>query len=265
MVEREFVEEMQPSSVELPTGWAQTTIGSITQEIAKVDPTTYPDLEFVYIDISAIDNSRNVVVEPKLYRGREAPSRARQLVQAHDVLFSTVRTYLKNIAQVPEIYDGQVASTGFSVLRPEQGVSSKYLFYRCLDSEFLASLEALQRGTSYPAIRDSDMRDQVIPLPPTNEQHRIVDAIEEQFSRLDAGIVALKRAQLNLKRYKDSVLKAACEGKLVPQDLNDEPAEKLLERILARKRFQRMINGRRNTPNRSRWIRRIYQACRMDG
>lgn len=222
----------------LPIGWAWTTIGQVTQPIEKVDPTSEPDAEFVYLDISSIDNSRNVVAEPKFYRGSEAPSRARQVVRANDTLFSTVRTYLRNIALVPEIYDGQIASTGFSVLRAESGIEPKYLFYLCLENGFLQGLEALQRGTSYPAIRDLDMRQQVIPLPPLPEQHRIVEAIEAEFTRLDAGVAALKRLRANFKRYKATVLKAAAEGKLVRQDPNDEPAADLLKRILRERRLK---------------------------
>ena len=75
-----------------------------------------------------------------------------------------------------------------------------------------------------------------VPLAPLNEQRRIVAAIEAQFTRLDAGVAALKRLQANLKRYKAAVLKAACEGRLVPQDPNDEPAGELLARILAERR-----------------------------
>ncbi len=56
------------------------------------------------------------------------------------------------------------------------------------------------------------------PLPPLPEQHRIVAEIEKQFTRLDAGVAALKRVQANLKRYRAAVLKAACEGKLVPTE-----------------------------------------------
>ena len=80
-----------------------------------------------------------------------------------------------------------------------------------------------------------------------NEQRRIVEAIEALFSRLDAGIAALKRAQANLKRYKASVLKAACEGQLVPQDPDDEPASELLARILAERRAKWEAEGSRNT------------------
>lgn len=222
----------------LPECWEWAKIGQVTEPIEKVDPSRRPDDEFIYLDISSIDNAISRIVEPKVYRGSDAPSRARQLVQAGDTLFSTVRTYLKNIAMVPEIYDGQIASTGFSVLRPSCAIEAKYLFYYSLAPSFLDPLEALQRGTSYPAVRDDDVRTQAIPLAPLAEQRRIVAAIEEQFTRLDAAVASLKRAQANLRRYRAAVLKAACAGRLVPQDPSDEPASVLLERILAERRAQ---------------------------
>ena len=55
-------------------------------------------------------------------------------------------------------------------------------------------------------------------VPPLAEQHRIVVEIETQFTRLDASVAALRRAQANLKRYRASVLKDACEGRLVPTE-----------------------------------------------
>lgn len=82
------------------------------------------------------------------------------------------------------------------------------------------------------------------PLPPLDEQHRIVAEIEKQFTRLDAGVAALRRTQANLKRYRAAVLKAACEGRLVPteaelarkENRTFETGEKLLQRILAERR-----------------------------
>lgn len=73
-----------------------------------------------------------------------------------------------------------------------------------------------------------------IPLPPLNEQHRIVSKIEELFSELDNGVSNLKLAQNQLKVYRQALLKYAFEGKLTEQwrkENNPEPAEKLLERI----------------------------------
>jgi len=215
----------------LPLDWKWVTIEDITLPIDKTHPKKNPKDPFVYVDISSIDNSINKITDPKNYLGEDAPSRARQLIKKGDVLFSTVRTYLKNIAFVPEIYHGQIASTGFSVLRAKEFVDSKFLFYYCLTQEFLEPLNSLQRGTSYPAVRDGDVRSQPFPLPPLDEQKIIVSKIEELFSQLDAGVAGLKRVQSALKRYRASVLKAAFEGRLVPQDPNDEPAEELLQRI----------------------------------
>ena len=79
--------------------------------------------------------------------------------------------------------------------------------------------------------------------------------IETQFTRLDASVAALKRVQANLKRYRASVLKAACEGRLVPTEAelarsegrDYEPADRLLERILAerRARWESQVKRRR--------------------
>ena len=228
----------------MPAGWATTTLEELCLPVNKVEPGNTPDQPFTYLDIASIDNSTFRVVSPKLYLGRDAPSRARQNVRSGDTLFSTVRTYLKNVAMVPPELEGAVASTGFCVLNPADGVNRRYIFHVVLDDEFTSKVNPLQRGTSYPAVRDGDVVSQEIVLPPLAEQHRIVAEIEKQFSRLDASVAALKRVQANLKRYRASVLKAACEGTLVPTEAelartegrDYEPADRLLERILAERR-----------------------------
>ena len=202
---------------EIPNNWLSSEIEQITLLVEKIDPKKSPDKEFIYLDISGIDNKHNKIQDIKLYSGKNAPSRARQLVKHNDILFSTVRTYLKNIAQVPEKYDGQVASTGFCVLRSASGIDPNYLFYFTLTNGFLKSLESLQRGTSYPAVRDNDVKRQKVPIPPEHEQQRIVAKIEELFSDLDDGIASLKKAQAQLKIYRQAVLKYAFEGKLTAE------------------------------------------------
>lgn len=228
---------------QLPDGWEQKTIGEVTLPIEKVDPAQKPKKEFTYLDIASIDNTIHKITEPKSYYGAEAPSRARQLVKSNDVLFSTVRTYLENIAQVPEAYDGQIASTGFSVLRSNGSVHPKYLFYYSLTQQFLEPLNELQRGTSYPAVRDNDVRVQVIPVAPLPEQERIVAKIEELFTQLEAGTNALERVRAGLRRYKASVLKAAVEGKLVNQksEIDYESAIESLQRALEKRKTKKPL------------------------
>ena len=210
----------------------------------KVEPGDDPDHPFTYLDIASIDNTTYQVVAPKSYLGRDAPSRARQKVRRGNTMFSTVRTYLKNIAMVPNEFDGQVASTGFCVLNASDGIDPRFVFYNVVSDDFVSNLNTLQRGTSYPAVRDADVLAQRLALPPLPEQRRIVAEIEKQFTRLDASVATLRRTQANLKRYRASVLREACSGELVPTEAelaraegrDYEQAGVLLERILAERR-----------------------------
>ncbi len=99
-------------------------------------------------------------------------------------------------------------------------------------------------GSTFDAISGQTLREHSLAFAPLAEQERIVAEIEKQFTRLDAAVAALKRIQANLKRYRAAVLKAACEGRLVPTEAelarrggrSYEPASALLERILADRR-----------------------------
>ena len=105
-------------------------------------------------------------------------------------------------------------------------IDPKYsLYYLSLASQ---SFKSHSRGTTISGITKKQLKELQIPLPPLSEQKRIVAQIESLFTQLDAGVAGLKRAQAALKRYRASVLKAAVEGRLVPQDPNDEPASELL-------------------------------------
>ena len=97
-----------------------------------------------------------------------------------------------------------------------------------------------------------------LPLPPLQEQRRIVAELEKQFTRLEAGVSALRRVQANLKRYRAAVLKAACEGRLVPTEAelaktgnrkaSFETGEALLARILAERRYNWQGRGKYKEP-----------------
>jgi type I restriction enzyme S subunit len=129
---------------------------------------------------------------------------------------------------------------GVKVLKPIEAFYSRLLFY------FLQALDLPDRGYSR---HFQFLRKETLPVPPLPEQRRIVAEIETQFTRLDAAVAALERVQANLRRYKAAVLKAACEGRLVPTEaelarvgahrdapLPYEPADQLLARILAERR-----------------------------
>ncbi|MFH1252430.1 MAG: restriction endonuclease subunit S [bacterium] len=96
-------------------------------------------------------------------------------------------------------------------------------------------------GSAQPQVTINNVKDLSIPLPPLPEQHRIVAKIEELFTRLDAGVKSLRKAKALLKQYRQSVLKAAVEGRLTEEWRTEnagriEPASVLLERIQAERK-----------------------------
>ena len=238
----------QDTANALPTGWAECSIGQVTLPVSKINPRDDPDRGIDYIDISSIDNTRHVIGNVKQYRLKDAPSRARQIVRSGDVLFATVRPYLRNIAAVLNDYDQQIASTGFSVLRPAEGVCPAFLFYKAISRDLINALSGMQYGVSYPAVKDEQVRDQPLWLPPLSEQRRIVAKIEELFSELDKGVESLKTARAQLNVYRQAVLKHAFEGRLTAKwrEENKDKLEKpkqLLARIKQERetRYERQL------------------------
>lgn len=223
----------------LPQGWVRVPIGDLLHPVLTKDPRQEPDAEITYLDIGSIDNDSGVVTGARRILGSKAPSRARQVVREGDILFSTVRPYLRAIAQVPPA-DNSVASTGFCVLRPAGSISAKYLYFLVRSDGFLDGLLPFQRGVSYPAVRDRDVLSQIVPVAPLNEQSRIVEKLEELLSGLDAGVAELKAAQRKLAQYRQSLLKAVVEGTLTAgwRETNrpKEAGAQLLERILRERR-----------------------------
>jgi type I restriction enzyme S subunit len=152
------------------------------------NPAKTPLESFIYVDVSAIDNAAKKIVGQRNITGAEAPSRARKLIHAGDILISTVRPNLNAVALVPKELDGQIASTGFCILRATTKVIPEYLYFFVRSCAFVDGLSSLVAGAMYPAVSDAQVLDQQIPLPPLDEQHRIVDIL----SRAE-GIVRLRR------------------------------------------------------------------------
>lgn len=219
-VARKMIKEI--AKYKLPAAWSWVKLEDITLPISRVNRLyENPTKEFRYIDIDSINNSSQQIQNAKFLTWKEAPSRAQQVVKSNDILFATVRPYLKNIAVVPAEYDNQIASSGFCVIRA-YGVNSKYLFYYLSSDQFITSINRLAKGTSYPAVTNKIVLEQQIPLPPLEEQNRIVLKLEELLSGLEKGNDQLRISLKQLEVYRHVVLKHAFEGKLTNTSIKKE-------------------------------------------
>ena len=138
---------------------------------------------FKYIDIDAIDNKRNVVTSVKVLNTKQAPSRASRYTEKGCVLFSMVRPYLRNIAMVTE--NDCIASTGFFVCQGNGCLLPKFCYFQMLSNYVVDGLNDFMKGDNSPSITKAQIEEYIFPLPPLNEQKRIVTKIEELFAVLD--------------------------------------------------------------------------------
>jgi type I restriction enzyme S subunit len=123
-------------------------------------------------------------------------------------------------------------------VRPTTAINPKYLAYYWNASKTTEHLRSMASSTSgLYVLTAAKVRGVRVPLPPLKEQERIVAAIEEQLSRVDAGVAALHRVRQSLKRVRAAVLQAAATGKLVPHSLTED-VEMMLERIAVERRDQ---------------------------
>lgn len=177
----------------VPAGWLWCELGDLLLPVGTTATEELSD-SVTYIDISSIDRALKQVRNPRTVSRAELPSRARHVLRPGDVLFGLVRPYLQSIAEAPSLTD-MVASSAISVLRPIKHVSSRYIFYLVQSDSFLAGLLPLQRGTSYPAVTDSDVKAQKVLLPPADEQIRLERELDIRLERLDTEIKAAKATQ----------------------------------------------------------------------
>jgi type I restriction enzyme S subunit len=227
---------------ELPKGWAETTLDEIQQDFSQgINPASYPDEEFELFSVPSYPNGVAEVV-----RGRDIGSN-KQTVIPNAVLLCKINPRINRVWVVDRKTDlRSIASTEWIPFWPVHGINPNYLAYYLRQNhvrDFLAQ-NASGVGGSLMRIKPSTFARFRFVLAPREEQTRIVAEIEKQFTRLDAATAALKRVQANLKRYRASVLKAACEGQLVPTEAalarkegrDFEPASELLKRILRERR-----------------------------
>ena len=233
---------MTSGNGDLPDGWVTTTLGKIRLDLSKsIDPRKSGAEMFELYSVPSFSDRR-----PEIVSGNTVGS-SKRTVKLNSVLLCKINPRINRVWVVQDYSQHRkIASTEWLCFSELSGLFPDFLcYYLRQDSfrEYLAS-NASGVGGSLMRVRDTTFADYPFPLPPLPEQHRIVAEIEKQITRLGASVVALKRVQANLKRYRASVLKAACEGRLVPTEAelaraegrDYEPADRLMERILAERR-----------------------------
>jgi len=172
--------------------WA--SLSDVTLSTKNIKWREVGSASYEYIDLSSVSRDDHSIIETTKVSSSTAPSRAQKLVQGGDIIFATTRPTLQRYTMINDHFDGQVASTGYCILRPNKEiVTSQWIYHNIAKSDFNNYVEKNQEGSAYPSISDSKVKAFVIPVPPISEQQRIVtllDRFEKLVNDISIGLPA---------------------------------------------------------------------------
>ena len=198
---------------EIPAHWEVKRLKHLaTVNDEALPETTDPNMEITYVDIGNVDSIQGITdVEELVFES--APSRARRIVRQGDVIISTVRTYLRAIAQIEATDTNLIVSTGFAVIRPRQ-MHDGFVAYAINSPYFVERVVSHSVGVSYPAINASELVCLDIAFPPLPEQRAIAAFLDRETAQIDALIAKVQEAIDRLKELRTALISAAVTGKI---------------------------------------------------
>ena len=225
---------------DIPDSWEWVRLGNISSyaETKQKVNATSADPSIWGLDLEDIEKGGRLL-EHKTVGERKAVGDKTVFVKG-DILYSKLRPYLLKILVAPD--DG-ICTPEIVPFRVYGGINPNYIV-NYLKSPYVDNLiNSITYGVKMPRVGTETITSLLVPIPPLEEQLRIVEKIDEVASAVSAYDVAYQKTEaLNStfpEALKKSILQEAVQGKLVPQDPIDESAEALLERIRAEK--QRLI------------------------
>jgi type I restriction enzyme, S subunit len=223
---------------DLPEGWVWTHVGEIYDIVGGGTPSTniekYWEGDIAWVTSADIYGLKDIRPRKQVTKAAIENSATNLVPEGSLIVVTRVGLGKVALAKMPLCFsqDSQALIGDNSSIYPDYS-----LYYL---AQAVQIFKYQSRGTTIAGVTKKQLSELPFALPPLAEQHRIVAAIEQQFSRLDVGVAALKRAKVKLKRYRAAVLKAAVEGKLTEtwraEHPTTEPASLLLERILKERR-----------------------------
>ncbi|HCB1631731.1 TPA: restriction endonuclease subunit S, partial [Enterobacter kobei] len=189
------------------------TIGEVTSQTNNIK-WREATRSYRYVDLTAVDIETKKITVTTEITANNAPSRAQKLLQENDVIFATTRPTQQRFCLIDSKHSGEVASTGYCVLRAKQDeVLPKWILHWISTRYFNEYIEENQSGSAYPAISDAKVKECLIPIPcpDTPEKSLAIQSeiirILDTFTTLTAELTAelsMRKKQYNY--YRDQLL-----------------------------------------------------------
>ena len=214
---------------EIPESWAWCRLKDIAN-YGRMPSLTYKQIQdknLWILDLEDIEKETSKLIVRNRINNKIFSSSKKKFVK-NDVLYGKRRSYLDKVLVADE--DG-ICTTEIVPIRIYKDILPEYLRYILKSPFFLNYVNNLTYGVKMPRLGTDDAENALLPIPPLSDQKKIVNILNSTINAIE-NITLDKEALSNvIKQTKAKVLDLAIKGKLVPQDPNDEPADKLLEKI----------------------------------
>ena len=214
-------ENLEQQAQALSDKWVSEHMDCITMfplaEIAEINPETYSPKDkwaFVnYLDTSSITNgvmSEVQLISPDI---EKLPSRARRIVKANDIVYSTVRPNQLHFGIISNPLENMLVSTGFSVIRSKYAyISSPYIYHFLTSPDFIEKMQQLaeQSTSTFPSVKPSDIGTCLIPCADETEMTDITDKINDMYAMVSAN----QQENKCLANLRDTLLPKLMNGEI---------------------------------------------------
>ncbi|MBU4234449.1 MAG: restriction endonuclease subunit S [Proteobacteria bacterium] len=241
----------------IPSGWTEGTISELIGRdgifndgdwVESKDQDPNGDVRLIQLADIGDGNFRN---KSNRYLTHDKAIELRcTFLQPGDVLVARMPDPLGRACIFPGDKKPCVTAVDVCIIRPKNHeINNNWLMYFINSPDFRNTIESLQSGTTRKRISRKNLAKLILPIPPIQEQRKIVEEVEYCFSVADESEKAVKVGIKKAGRLRQSILNKAFSGRIVPQDPEDEPAAALLGRIKAEK--ARMTTGRKKIGERA--------------
>ncbi len=203
-------------------GWEEKSLGEVCEKTKNIKWQDISSEEYEYVDLSSVSRETLSVTETTTVNKENAPSRAKKIILEGDVIFATTRPTLKRATIIDEALSGNLCSTGYSVLRPNENISTEWIFFYLLTTKFMDRMESLQRGASYPAVSDKDVEGSKLSIPRSKAVENKNILMMKNLREFNSSLINSYLNKINnLEDLKKSILQKAFAGELTEKAISE--------------------------------------------